>query len=66
MNGQFPGQDFNLQVHVPVTAYVLSRFSSQIGKIGGAATTTAKKEASRKNGKLGGRPRKPKGLATAR
>ena len=34
--------------------------ASTIGRLGGSAKTEAKKKASAENGKLGGRPRKPK------
>ena len=36
------------------------RWMSQIGAVGGSATTAAKGAAARANGKLGGRPRKPR------
>jgi hypothetical protein len=34
--------------------------AAEMGKIGGSSSSAAKAEAARKNGKLGGRPRKPK------
>lgn len=34
------------------------RWMSEIGRLGGSARTNAKRAASRKNGKKGGRPRK--------
>ena len=37
--------------------------AAQMGKVGGKASTKAKAAASRRNGKLGGRPRKLKELA---
>lgn len=63
----FPRIDADLYIPSLIEGFLGSRrwMAAQIGKIGGAATTTAKKEAARKNGKLGGRPRKPKGIATA-
>ncbi len=39
--------------------------AAQIGKIGGTASVVAKATAARQNGKLGGRPKKPKGLIAA-
>ena len=39
--------------------------AAQIGKIGGATKSQAKTAAARENGKLGGRPKKKKELATA-
>jgi hypothetical protein len=39
--------------------------ASQLGKIGGQASSPAKKAAARKNGKLGGRPKKVKEPASA-
>ena len=34
--------------------------ASRMGKAGGSASTPAKAQASRANGKLGGRPKKPR------
>jgi hypothetical protein len=61
----FPRIDADFYIPSLIEGFLGSRrwMAAQIGKIGGAATTTAKKEASKKNGKLGGRPRKPKGAA---
>jgi hypothetical protein len=42
-----------------ISAY-LSQIGAKGGKIGGCATTPAKRRASRANGKLGGRPMKVK------
>jgi general stress protein YciG len=36
----------------------VQQYLKEIGKKGGEATTPAKKRASQKNGKLGGRPKK--------
>jgi hypothetical protein len=57
----FPRLDADLYIPTLIEGFLGSRrwMAAQIGKIGGAATTAAKKEASRKNGMLGGRPRKP-------
>jgi Protein of unknown function (DUF2442) len=41
------------------------QWMAQIGASGGKATTRAKTTAARANGKLGGRPRKPRQLETA-
>jgi hypothetical protein len=38
----------------------VQKYLARIGKKGGEATTEAKAAAARKNGKLGGRPRKAK------
>jgi len=38
----------------------VSKYLAAIGKKGGAVSSTAKAAAARKNGKLGGRPRKQK------
>jgi len=40
---------------------LIRQYLSQIGKKGGKSTSEAKAEASRNNGKLGGRPRKKGG-----
>jgi hypothetical protein len=36
----------------------ISRIAAMLGKLGGSVTSKAKAAASRRNGKLGGRPRK--------
>jgi len=41
------------------------RWMAEIGKVGGTTSTKAKSAAARRNGKLGGRPKKPKGLIAA-
>ena len=41
------------------------QWMSQIGAVGGRAASSAKAAAARANGKLGGRPRKPRALDTA-
>ena len=41
------------------------QWMTQIGAVGGKAATVAKAAAARANGKLGGRPRKPRALETA-
>jgi hypothetical protein len=38
----------------------ITKYLATIGQRGGQATTPAKQKSSRKNGKLGGRPRKDK------
>lgn len=62
----FPRIDADLDIPSLLEGFLGSKrwMAAQIGKMGGSATTAAKKEASRKNGKLGGRPKKPKGFAT--
>lgn len=56
----FPRLDADLYLPALLEGFLGSKrwLASQIGRIGGSATTTAKKEASRRNGKLGGRPKK--------
>jgi hypothetical protein len=41
------------------------QWMTQIGAVGGRASTVVKAAAARTNGKLGGRPRKPQALETA-
>jgi hypothetical protein len=41
------------------------QWMAEIGAAGGKATTLAKSDAARTNGRLGGRPRKPRALETA-
>jgi hypothetical protein len=41
------------------------QWMTQIGAVGGSASTVVKAAAARTNGKLGGRPRKPQALETA-
>ena len=46
------------RIMVPVMPRPVLSFFRSMGRIGGSATSPAKTEAVRKNGKLGGRPRK--------
>jgi hypothetical protein len=53
--------DLDVDVYVPSLrrhVYGTKQWLSRIGKLGGLATTSAKAEASRINGRSGGRPRK--------
>ncbi|MFZ5594267.1 MAG: DUF2442 domain-containing protein [Pseudomonadota bacterium] len=61
----FPRLDADLYIPALLEGFLGSRrwMAAEIGKIGGAASTEAKAAAARQNGKLGGRPRKPKGMA---
>lgn len=61
----FPRLDADLYIPALLEGFLGSRrwMAAEIGKIGGAASTEAKAAAARRNGKLGGRPRKPKGMA---
>jgi hypothetical protein len=56
----FPAVDADLYVPGLLEGFLGSRswMASRLGRIGGQATSKAKKAASRANGKLGGRPRK--------
>ncbi|MDX1250762.1 MAG: DUF2442 domain-containing protein [Gammaproteobacteria bacterium] len=61
----FPRLDADLYIPALLEGFLGSKrwMAAEIGKIGGAASTEAKAAAARRNGKLGGRPRKPKGMA---
>jgi hypothetical protein len=55
----FPDVDIALPIDGIIEGvYGHRRWMSELGQKGGSATTPAKKRASRKNGKKGGRPRK--------
>ena len=56
----FPAVDADLYVPGLLDGFLGSRswMASRLGRIGGQATSKAKKAASRANGKLGGRPKK--------
>jgi len=41
----------------------MNKAAQQLGRLGGKATSEAKAAAARANGKLGGRPKKPKRVA---
>ena len=63
----FPRLDADLYIPALLEGFLGSKrwMAAEIGKIGGTATTPTKAAAARQNGKLGGRPRKPKGLIAA-
>jgi hypothetical protein len=63
----FPRLDADLYIPALLEGFLGSKrwMASLIGKTGGAASTEAKVAAARQNGKLGGRPKKSKGLITA-
>jgi len=63
----FPRLDADLYLPALLEGFLGSRLwmASELGKRGGAASSTAKAAAARENGKLGGRPRKAKTLAAA-
>lgn len=63
----FPKLDADLYLPALLEGFLGSKrwLASQAGKIGGAASSAAKIEAARKNGKLGGRPKKAKELLAA-
>ena len=56
----FPKIDADLYLPALLEGFLGSKrwMASVLGRIGGKATTVAKKSASRQNGRLGGRPRK--------
>ena len=61
----WPKLDADLYVPALVKGILgTKQWMTQIGALGGTATTVAKADAARANGKLGGRPRKPRTLAT--
>lgn len=61
----FPLLDADIHIPSLLDGFLGSRswVASEMGKRGGAVSSEAKAAASRENGKLGGRPRKDKGLA---
>jgi hypothetical protein len=63
----FPRLDADLYLPALLEGFLGSRkwMAAEMGKRGGKATTEAKAAAARENGRLGGRPRKPKELAVA-
>jgi Protein of unknown function (DUF2442) len=62
----WPTLDADLYVPALVKGILgTKQWMTQIGAVGGRASTVAKAAAARANGKLGGRPRKPRALETA-
>ena len=63
----FPRLDADLYLPALLEGFLGSRhwMAAEMGKRGGKAKTDAKAEAARENGRLGGRPKKPKELAIA-
>ena len=62
----WPKLDADLYVPALVKGILgTKQWMAQIGAVGGGAATYAKAAAARTNGKLGGRPRKPRALETA-
>ena len=63
----FPRLDADIYIPALLEGFLGSKrwMAAEIGKLGGAASTQAKAAAARKNGKLGGRPKKSKGLIAA-
>ncbi len=63
----FPRLDADLYIPALLEGFLGSKrwMAAEIGKIGGTASTEAKAAAARQNGKLGGRPKKTKGLVAA-
>lgn len=61
----FPHLDADLYIPALLEGFLGSKhwMAAEIGKLGGRVSTKAKAAAARQNGKLGGRPRKPKRLA---
>ncbi|CAN7538545.1 DUF2442 domain-containing protein [Pseudoduganella sp. LjRoot289] len=57
---RFPKLDADLYIPALLEGFLGSKswMASQMGKVGGRASTDAKTAAARKNGKLGGRPKK--------
>jgi len=55
-----PSKDNRLTITVKVN---IKKYLSEIGRKGGQTKSRAKLAAARENGKLGGRPRKPKRVA---
>lgn len=60
----FPRLDADLYLPALLEGFLGSKrwMAAEIGKIGGKASSDAKAVAARQNGKLGGRPKKPKRL----
>jgi hypothetical protein len=63
----FPKLDADLYLPALLEGFLGSRrwMATEMGKRGGRVTSDAKATAARENGKLGGRPRKPKELVAA-
>jgi len=63
----FPKLDADIYIPALLEGFLGSKrwMASQMGKVGGQASTDAKAAAARENGKLGGRPRKAKGPTPA-
>ena len=63
----FPRLDADLYLPALLEGFLGSRhwMAAELGKRGGKAKTDAKAKAARENGRLGGRPKKPKELAVA-
>lgn len=63
----FPRLDADLYLPALLEGFLGSRrwMAAEMGKAGGKATSDAKTAAARENGRLGGRPKKAKELATA-
>lgn len=63
----FPRLDADLYLPRLLEGFLGSKrwMAAEIGKIGGTTSTKAKSAAARRNGKLGGRPKKPKRLIAA-
>lgn len=61
----FPKLDADLYIPALLEGFLGSKrwMAAEMGKIGGASSSAAKAEAARKNGKLGGRPKKPQYLS---
>jgi hypothetical protein len=62
----FPKLDADLYIPALLEGFLGSKswMAAEMGKVGGKASSDAKTAAARKNGKLGGRPKKVKELAT--
>jgi hypothetical protein len=63
----FPSLDADIYLPALLEGFLGSKrwMAAEIGKIGGAVSTQEKAAAARRNGALGGRPRKPKALISA-
>jgi Protein of unknown function (DUF2442) len=63
----FPQLDADLYLPALLEGFLGSKrwMAAEMGKIGGKASTEAKTAAARQNGKLGGRPKKPRGPVAA-
>jgi hypothetical protein len=60
----FPDVDADLYLPALLDRFLGSKrwIASELGRLGGRASTESKAAAARRNGKLGGRPRKPRSL----